>query len=802
MKLINLVKKLLPIIILIAVSGCGGSNSWSNLPSLASGASIALTGFGASSNVTNQQTVQIEGISSSDIGISSIKYKNLANDLEGTATGTTSWSVDITLVEGDNQITFTLNLANGQTMSINTVITYYPAIDFTSPLQFSESVAYVNDSAITVTAMIGSSNTNSPTIELYSINPDETLGNSSETTLADNGVLPDEIQGDGIYTGNFSFSSSDSGSKCFRVTVNDDIGSTYSSEKNCIWMATHYTSANISKSVSLADQVANLYMASTTGTVKAQKSANDAVTLLQNDSDVAVAQATDDGGVWWITNEGILGLHHPSVTEKKSISGRHSGAVVSPVPVQKAAFTPRYYTGSTNHKNHLLNNTKADNENRIKSSKAIIISPYINNPNELAANNFGNSDDYFSVWDTIKNANQCSLVADTEKTNNGSIGVSLDDFKNLDGYGYIHFSTHGDNYYNGLLSLWNDVWGPSDFLLGNLSLVGLYTGIILPTNISGDYDLTGYENDLQAKRIAIGAGGSVVVLPAFFSHYLEKLPNSLISLSACRSMYNNSLANAMLAKGAGAALGFDDYVYSTYAQATTNTILNEMLTNDVTFGDAVAIARATHGSDDSGFGPGGTADLMTTGANDLKLADGGFHNLGFEEGIIDPWTKTGDGRVIAQLASSAPTEGGFMGIISTGLGYTTQSGKISQSGCIADSVTSIGFDWNFYSEEFLEFCNSSFDDQFVVKICESNNGTNTCTTVMQTSVNTLCANTAALSPADVSFDQGDVYSTGWQNHSVDVSAFAGKPVTLELYATDVGDSIYDTAILIDNITLQ
>jgi hypothetical protein len=56
-----------------------------------------------------------------------------------------------------------------------------------------------------------------------------------------------------------------------------------------------------------------------------------------------------------------------------------------------------------------------------------------------------------------------------------------------------------------------------------------------------------------------------------------------------------------------------------------------------------------------------------------------------------------------------------------------------------------------------------------------------------------------------SFDRGDAWSVGWRTESIDVSALAaanvGKSVTLRFSAGDVGDSIYDTAVLIDGIRL-
>jgi hypothetical protein len=52
------------------------------------------------------------------------------------------------------------------------------------------------------------------------------------------------------------------------------------------------------------------------------------------------------------------------------------------------------------------------------------------------------------------------------------------------------------------------------------------------------------------------------------------------------------------------------------------------------------------------------------------------------------------------------------------------------------------------------------------------------------------------------FDVGDVYMTGWQTSTFDVSAYKGKRITLSIAAGDVGDSIYDTAILIDDVSVK
>jgi hypothetical protein len=55
---------------------------------------------------------------------------------------------------------------------------------------------------------------------------------------------------------------------------------------------------------------------------------------------------------------------------------------------------------------------------------------------------------------------------------------------------------------------------------------------------------------------------------------------------------------------------------------------------------------------------------------------------------------------------------------------------------------------------------------------------------------------------NIVFDRGGVYGTGWQSANFNIAAYRGKKITLILSAGDVGDSIFDTAILLDECKLQ
>jgi hypothetical protein len=134
-----------------------------------------------------------------------------------------------------------------------------------------------------------------------------------------------------------------------------------------------------------------------------------------------------------------------------------------------------------------------------------------------------------------------------------------------------------------------------------------------------------------------------------------------------------------------------------------------------------------------------------------------------------------------------------MALLSTGLGLTTQSGSFAQAVCLpalppGATALKLEYDWNFFSEEFLEYCGSQYQDFFKVTFGE--------TQLQLTKIDDLCSMPPV--PADVSFDKGGVYMTGWLTQSIDITALAGTTDVLTFAAGDVGDSIFDTVILVDN----
>jgi hypothetical protein len=108
----------------------------------------------------------------------------------------------------------------------------------------------------------------------------------------------------------------------------------------------------------------------------------------------------------------------------------------------------------------------------------------------------------------------------------------------------------------------------------------------------------------------------------------------------------------------------------------------------------------------------------------------------------------------------------------------------------------ITFKYNVVSEEPMEWVGSPYDDQATVEIT-GDAGTSQ---LAAESVNT----SVWLPISGIDFAGGDstVFQTGWKTIVADVTAYQGKFVTLSIRCWDSGDSIYDTAMVIDAIKIQ
>lgn len=197
-----------------------------------------------------------------------------------------------------------------------------------------------------------------------------------------------------------------------------------------------------------------------------------------------------------------------------------------------------------------------------------------------------------------------------------------------------------------------------------------------------------------------------------------------------------------------------------------------------------------------------TANIMLTPLAAPAITRDGIRNGGFERGNLSSWGQTGAAVVrqslVATGATIRPTEGQWMADINTGTGSIGAIGSsLKQTFIVPANVRTLRFDFNFVSEEFPEWVGSQYNDAFTAVVTTPRE-----ITFAQTSVNT--ARRVALI-GDCGFPGGDQTcgQTGWIEGSVNLSAFAGTAVPIQLdlifSAIDAGDNIYDTHVLVDNM---
>ena len=434
-------------------------------------------------------------------------------------------------------------------------------------------------------------------------------------------------------------------------------------------------------------------------------------------------------------------------------------------------------TGTTFNKNNVsynnTDNSMAD-PNAIGNRNVLIYAPF-----EAAFAPFNERQNIINRL----NQSDCKGFNIVSLTNQQATVSAVNTFVN---FGYVVLATHGSQ-------------GKS-----------FATGEVVDTN-AAIYTST-YKALLQAGKLAIwknmtiSSTGNVnvnadiyAVMSPYISGISGSFSNSVFLNNSCESTMNPDLGNAFLGKGAKTYYGYTKVVNSGFCVTIADSITKRLAVDNKTTSQAFFAATDP-------VGPNAVFQIKV-GNNDLKFSSS-LTNSNFEDGNINGWTKDGDGRVISRLGFLDPTQGNFMGIISTGLGFTTSSGSISQCFTVQNNQSTMTLKYNFLSEEFLEFINSQFQDFFEIKIIKSDGSS---VVLYRKTIDEIAAQFGAtqedpgqlisVSPGIV-FDQGGVYMTGWDNLSFDVTQFRGETVVLVLSAGDVGDSIYDTAILLDEISVQ
>ncbi|MBU0976723.1 MAG: hypothetical protein ABIE03_01935 [Patescibacteria group bacterium] len=709
---------------------------------------------------TYEDNIVLSGIAKDyEENIDKIEWSVEGGD-SGTITAGEEWNTsNITLKEGDNKITVSVydNEKNVGTDSI--FVVYNKEVIFIGDPIAVPDVLYKDDPAVDViiSAKVRvESDKKIGEALLYDVDDKGEIKEKIGVML-DNGKVTngDDIPGDGTFSYKGKMSATSLSPKYMRV-VTKLSGSSISGMSSLVKVSViePISQQALDQIEQLNQQVLDLQNQLNNDGASQQEIATEINTWVGQQPGIAGNGVSEQGqGVWWVyENTCIPGgiMINPPDTR----GGQSDGAgfdVIAP--------------GKT-----LVSKASAASDLKVESTKAIYLGPY--------KDDFGAYDDYNGAWKKIKEST-CPECETVEKMN---YDVTVDDFKNLDQYGLIVISSHGDNWYGGM-------WGD------NICSEGLQQSqvVILTNQKLTTENMKTYEADLMARRLAVHANGNLVVLPSFITHYNSNFPNSVVYVATCRSSYNNTMASAFLGSGADAYYGFDDYVLSSYCYDVGTDLFDSfVLEGD----DASTSYSGTVSAVGSSDGQG--ADFLWTGESTLEMGGKDFGNVSFESGTFNSWAGAGDDRIITSLGPIKPKDGNFMAIISTGLGSVSDSkSSIKQSICYGKSGGKLKFDYNLVSEEPQEFVGSPYDDRLSAYIIVDGKKTK----IMSKGVN----DSTWIKVQGIDFEGGDAstFQTGWKTITYSLSGVkSGSKVGLLFEIKDVGDSAYDTAALIDNIRVD
>src|SRR3989454_2134617 len=178
-----------------------------------------------------------------------------------------------------------------------------------------------------------------------------------------------------------------------------------------------------------------------------------------------------------------------------------------------------------------------------------------------------------------------------------------------------------------------------------------------------------------------------------------------------------------------------------------------------------------------------------------------LQNPGFETGTFAGWTPSGAAAVIQHIGPITPPQGQYMAIIHTGPGAVGETtSRLTQGGLGgAGALFNVTISYNFLSNEWPTQP-LFFNDTFIASVTDRNGVT--------TQVAREERDTAVFHPTPSTISAGGFTLAegnglvGWKTVSKLVTATGGGLQQLDFTVFDVGDTIFDTATLLDAAVVE
>lgn len=456
---------------------------------------------------------------------------------------------------------------------------------------------------------IASGAINITSLELFILDdsgaPIESLGQLKDDGLPESG---DDLEGDGFYSFILPVLPETAGAESFTAFLTYDSGQGERTVKSNSASLLYYDDITEERAQEIIDFVSGVetdFQALAATGLALQDAAEIIADAISSEPGIAASGISESGqGVWWVTSDGIpcaVTLYDSDAQERSGKRPDFSDYIPEQYePGEPPAHYPKNEHCVWCNPGRTSSGHAPDGKNRIKNTNAIFLAAF--------NDEFAPHDEVPVLFEKFKE----KTCPDFGEVLYKNADCDVFKFKDLENYGIISISTHGDSYFKGYP---NTVWGHN----GGFALVATLTRDAVTKS-----KVRTFLADLKAGRILI-CGSVFAITPMFIRDHCKGMPNSIVYLGQCRGTFNDSMANAFLASGAGTVIGYSDYVQSDFCKKWGEDLFLKLL-DGKTSGEAFTPGQVETDADPARFDIRGSQTLLMTGSQS------GIHNLG----VLDP----------------------------------------------------------------------------------------------------------------------------------------------------------------------
>lgn len=222
------------------------------------------------------------------------------------------------------------------------------------------------------------------------------------------------------------------------------------------------------------------------------------------------------------------------------------------------------------------------------------------------------------------------------------VAVSVDTFKSLSNYGTIIVNAHGNHFLNNLHKYQKRngyLYSKTGLSVGDfIDEIAIDTGEPVTVLNMDKYNIDLETHTLTIFTDRITKRSRYGILPSFIKQYNKDFPNSIVFLSSCYSLLNDSMSSAFLGAGVKTVFGFNGKVGIPFSNEIGYNLFQNLTSVNESTGVIMATGEAFQPATDSFAG----GSFVMHGNENTVLPNNLVANGSFETGGLKFWNSVGN----------------------------------------------------------------------------------------------------------------------------------------------------------------